>query len=648
MKRSKFFRRSGIITPLDPDEVLADSTSSLRHPLNLEGKMERPIERLLPLAFLLIVAGGLGYLTWRAGFLTLQQGEYFSAKSRENRFLVRPVFPPRGVIYDRFGTPMVVNIPSFGIAFEKEAFLREGGNLEELLGRLEELLREERKYFYDLGFPADGNMERMAHKIALAEGVLRDTVVELASDPARFPGISVFETYRRAYQDPLASSHVLGFIGRISQEDLLKRPDADTQELVGKSGLEAFYDDVLRGRGGKKIVEIDSRGRETRFKFTEEPREGAKIRLTVDAKLQEVVYETLQNYIGRSKGASVVALDPRDGAVRALLSYPGFDSSSFSSSLSQKEFEAILKDPLTPLFNRAVAGEFPSGSTIKPLIGVAALEEKIIDPEKKIYDEGFIEIPNPYRPGEKSVFVDWKKHGWVDFYDAIAQSANVYFYMIGGGFKDQKGLGIERIKKYAHSFGLGSRLGIDIPGERPGFIPDPESKKITEPQDPIWRVGDTYNVSIGQGGVKVTPLQMAVLTAALANGGKLYQPRLLNAVLDVKDQILDKHEPHLLREHMVGEESIQEVTKGMRKTVTSGTARLLSGLPVAAAAKTGTAQAGSGLPHAWVTVFAPFENPEIAITVMVEHAGEGSTVAVPITNEILKWYFLNRSKNQEL
>ncbi len=627
---------------IDPDEILADSLSPLRHPSSPEGKMEHPIERLLPLFFLLIAAGGMGYLVMRAADLSLKEGEYFSKKSQENRFLVRPVFPPRGVVYDRFDTPLVVNTPSFGAAFEKEAFIREGGNLEELLRNLENLFGEKREYFYDLGFPADGSIGGMARRITLAESLSRDRIVELASSPSSFPGVSAFETYRRVYRDPYAYSHVLGFIGVASQDDLAKRPDTHIQELVGKSGLEAFYDDVLRGLGGKKIVEIDSRGRETRFKFTEEPKEGSKIRLTVDAKLQEVAYEMLQNYIGHTKGASVVALDPRDGAVRALLSFPGFDNSRFSSSISQKEFGAILKDPLAPLFNRAVAGEFPSGSTIKPLIAAAALEEKIIDPDKKIYDEGFIEIPNPYRPGEKSVFVDWKKHGWIDFYDAIAQSANVYFYMIGGGFREQKGLGIGRIKKYANAFGLGSRLGIDIPGEKPGFIPDPESKKSTDPEDPVWRVGDTYNVSIGQGGVKVTPLQMTALTAALANGGKLYQPYLLGEILDAEGNVLERREPRLLREHMASEENIREVAKGMRQTVTSGTARLLSGLPVAAAAKTGTAQAGSGLPHAWVTVFAPFENPEIAITVMVEHAGEGATVAVPITNEILKWYFENR------
>ena len=241
--------------------------------------------------------------------------------------------------------------------------------------------------------------------------------------------------------------------------------------------------------------------------------------------------------------------------------------------------------------------------------------------------------------------MDWRKHGWVNFYDAIAVSANVYFYMIGGGYQGQKGLGIERIKKYAAAFGLGSVLGIDLPGEKSGFIPDPSTKNRVDPQDPTWRLGDTYNVSIGQGGVGVTPLQIASVTATIANGGILYQPRVVAAVLDKYKQVVKKTAPRIIRRNIVSQESLNEVKKGMRQTVLSGTARLLSDVPVAVGAKTGTAQIGKNqLPHAWVTAFAPMENPEIAIAVMVEHAGEGATVAVPITNEILKWYFSNKDR----
>ncbi len=634
-----FLKGKKSLAPLDPDEILADSISALAKTSGHESKMERPLERVYLLILFLLIAGGIFYLGYRSYSLALSSGDEFFKKSQENRFLVRPIYAPRGVIADHKGKTLVENIPSFGLVFEKKEFLERNGNLKNIIKELSLFLKKSPEFFYELGFPEDYDISGAPSQVFITRDIPREKILEAVSLLESLPGVEIFESYSRKYQDPYAFSHVLGFVGKISQEELALRPEIAGEETVGKSGLESFYDKIIRGRGGKKIIEVDSRGRETRFKLTRESETGSKIALTLDGDLEKQAYHALENYTGGRKGASVVIVDPRSGAVRALVSYPGFDANSFGYTLSHKDFAAVLQNPLHPLFNRAISGEFPSGSVIKPLIAAAALEEKIIDPNKKIYDEGFIEIPNPYKPGEKSVFVDWRKHGWIDFYDAIAWSANVYFYMIGGGYKDQKGLGIERIKKYAEEFGLGSRLGIDLPGEKEGFIPDPETKKISEPENPVWRIGDTYNVSIGQGGVKITPLQMDMLTAAIANGGKLYKPYLLETVFDKDGKENFKAAPQIIRENMVSKESLEEVKKGMRKTVTVGTARLLAGVPVSVAAKTGTAQAGSGLPHAWVTAFAPVENPEIAITVMVEHAGEGATVAVPITHEILQWYF---------
>ena len=214
--------------------------------------------------------------------------------------------------------------------------------------------------------------------------------------------------------------------------------------------------------------------------------------------------------------------------------------------------------------------------------------------------------------------------------------------MIGGGYEDQPGLGISRLAHYAKVFGLGSRLGVDLPGEKPGFIPDPETKKITAPNNPTWRIGDTYNVSIGQGDLRVTPLQIAAATAAIANGGTLWRPYLLDNFIDGSGRESEAGGACGIRKGVIEERHLLRVRDAMRATVTSGTARALGDIPMEIAAKTGTAQAGSGKPHAWVTAFAPLENPEIVITVMVEHAGEGSTIAVPITHEILKWYYQNR------
>lgn len=631
---------------IDPDEILADSTSALAHDDILEGRMERPLGRLASIVFLAGISAGMGYLIWRATDLQIVSGEGFFAKSQENRFIIRPIFPPRGIVYDRRHMPMVENVPSFALVFERDELVRGRGDLRAIVARLEALLEKTEMEFFEMGFPEDYLASAAPARIFIVRDLPIDSIVSLAPYLADMPGIQIVERYQRKYSSSQAMSHLLGYVGKVSDQDIISRPEIKNEEAIGKYGIEAFYDDLLRGKGGKKIIEINSRGGETRFRLTQEPHEGAALVLTIDRELQELVYEMVQGYTEGKKGASVVAIDPRDGAVRALVSVPGFDASAFSSNLTQKEFTRILADPLKPLFNRAIAGEFPSGSVIKPLVAAAALEEKIIDPHAIIFDPGFLELPNPYNLKEVSVFRGWKPggHGWVDLYDAIAQSVNVYFYMIGGGYKDQKGLGIERFKKYMMAFGLGSRLGIDLPGEKDGFIPDPESKPVIDPANPIWRVGDTYNVSIGQGGVLITPLQIAAATAAIANGGKLYQPQILRTVLDGKGQVARSQDPYLIRADIVSAESLKEVQKGMRLAVSAGTAGRLTDLPVSSAAKTGTAQAGSGTPHAWVTAYAPAEHPTLVVAVMVEHAGEGSTVAVPIMREILNWYFTHREE----
>lgn len=628
MKKRFFGKRSGHDL-LYPDEILVDSVSVLGS-LSSEGKLERPIEKIFSTAFLVFIFVGVLYLAAQAASLQIKEGREHFAKSQENRFLNRPVLAPRGVIYDYKGRALVENRPSFGMILEKGEFLQGDADLADLLGKLTIILGKPKEYFYNLGFPDDYNAHKLPRYLTLAVGLDPDQILSIAPQVYQIRGVQIFEEYQRVYKNPYAFSHLLGFIGKVSEEDLYQNDDLSIYDTIGKSGIELEYDYLLRGKVGKKIVEINADGEESRFKLVERPEAGEDLTLTIDGELQRITYELVDGYIRERRGVSAVFLDPRDGAVRALLSYPGFNSNSFGNSLSQKEFQTILKNPLKPLFGRAISGEFPPGSTFKLLVGAAVLAEGIIDPHKTIYDPGFIEVPNPYKPGEVSRFVDWRPNPQprsVNFYNAIAQSANVYFYSVGGGFKDQKGIGILEIKRYAQNFGLGNILGIDIPGEKPGLLPDPEWKLTAEPKDPVWRVGDTYNVSIGQGGVKTTPLQMAAVTAALGNGGKVYRP-----------YVASTKKPEVLHEDIVSKEVLEHVLKAMKETSQSGTAKLLKNLPVEVATKTGTAESGSGQTHSWLVGFAPAENPEIAFAVMVEHAGEG-TGAIAITNEILKWYF---------
>jgi len=649
MQRTFFKKQPNIF--LDPDEIFADAVGSGGFHSGSEGKIEKPIGKFPYAFFLLLIGGVFSYLLIRAWLLQVQSGESFFAKSQENRFVTRLIPAPRGILYDTNGEALVENYPSFDIALERDEFLGGNRTAEETLSTLTEVLQKPKEYFFELGFPkTEAERQKMAMKLVLIENLTPEEIVPIASGLNGISGISISERFRRLYKNGPAFSHVLGYLGRVSEQDLLRHQELNQQEFIGKAGIELEYDESLRGDEGKKIIEIDASGKETRFKVIDLARPGVDLELALDGALQEKIYNIILGFTGGFKSASVVAVDPRDGSIRALVSFPGFDSNQFGYSLSAKEFSEIINDPRKPLFNRAIGGEFPSGSVIKPFFAAAALQENIISPDKKLNDTGYIEIPNPYKPGEFSRFVDWKVggHGWVDMYDAIAYSVNVYFYTIGGGFGGQKGLGIENLKKYASAFGLGSILGIDIPGEKAGLFPDPEWKKNADKANPIWRIGDTYNTAIGQGGVKVTPLQMAMATAAIANGGTLFQPHIYKSTLE-KDAAgnIQKKEifiPKIIHEGMVSKSSLREVARGMRRTVTDGVAWLLSGLSVPVAAKTGTAQAGSGLPHAWVATFAHEENPELVMVVMVEHAGEGSTVAVPITNEILQWYF---SRNQE-
>ena len=641
-----FHRQKKSESAFDPDEILFDSVSMLRSDYMPEGRFEKPVERIYAFLFLFILGAGVTYLFYRAGTLQITEGAAYLTRSQENRFLTRSLFPPRGIIFDRYGEPFVGNSPSFGIRFDKDAFISENGDLGVLKRDLGRILGKPDDYFTEIGFPESADVSVLPGTLIIASDILPDRFVEIAYSLNSLPGISVFENFRRVYEEPYAAAHAIGYLGKTSKEDLERGGGVAPDEFIGKSGIEAFYDDYLRGKKGKKIVETDALGNETNFKLVEESSAGASLELTLDKDLQGTAYRVFSSYVEGRKAGSVTVLNPKTGEVLALVSYPSFDSNLFSGSLTEKEFKEILDNPLNPLINRPIAGEYAPGSTMKPMYASAALTEGVVtDTLKKIYDPGYIDIPNPYDPEHPTRFVDWRAHGWINFYDAIAWSANVYFYIIGGGTEGSPGLGIERLERYARAFGFGDTLGIDLYGEKKGLFPNPKWKEIAEPSNPIWRIGDTYNVSIGQGGVKVTPLQITSMIATVANGGTLWRPYLLRVAKNPDGTVLKEQKPAVIRDHLVPEKYLAEVRKGMRQGVVSGTVQRLANLPVAVAAKTGTAQiGGKGAPHAWVTAFAPIDDPEVVITVMIENAGSGVTSVVPIAHDILEWYFTHRPK----
>lgn len=440
----------------------------------------------------------------------------------------------------------------------------------------------------------------------------------------------------RIYPEGPAFAHLLGFIGRAEPYHLSRDSYYIPSDFVGKMGIEGAYEPFLRGEHGsiEKPVRV---GEEiVRPPLVTAAKPGNNITLSIDSEVQRKLYEEIKASVEEfsAPGGAGIVLDPKSGAIRALVSIPSFDNNEITSSL--------LSHAGRPLFNRAIAGEYPPGSTIKPFLATAALEEHIISPETVILDRGVIEVPSVYDPSIVWRFRGWKALGEVTMKRAIAMSSNIYFYIIGGGYKDIKGLGLPKINHYLELYGWNQRLGIDIEGEKRGFLPTPEWKEETLGEQ--WFIGDTYNSSIGQGFTRITPLQLAVATGVLANGGVLYEPYLVQAIHDQEGNELFSRASTIIRKDFIHSSSIQKAREGMREAVLNGTVWRLKDLPIAVAAKTGTAEAGGRRPpHGWVTVVAPYEQPDIVFTILIENGEGGEQSAVPAAKRFLEWYAAKKS-----
>ncbi|MFM7089001.1 MAG: penicillin-binding transpeptidase domain-containing protein [Candidatus Paceibacterota bacterium] len=435
---------------------------------------------------------------------------------------------------------------------------------------------------------------------------------------------------QRVYKIP-GFSHVLGYLSAPAKDDKGKFWQT---EYIGKDGLEKVYAEELKGQNGAKIIEVDAHDTVHSENIVDTPKRGADLYTTLDARLQSELYRlisehaTAHNFTG---GAGVI-IDIHTGEILVSTSYPEYDPLVLSEGKDTPRIRSYLNDKRKVFLDRAVSGLYAPGSIVKPFFALAALAEGIIDPYKEILSTGSISIPNPYRKGEATIFKDWKAHGWTDMSEAIAVSSDVYFYAIGGGFESQKGLGILNIHKYSKLFGIGEKTGVDLPDEKSGNIPSPEWKKRVFKNDP-WRIGDTYNTSIGQYGFLVTPLEMTRATAALANGGTLMTPHFVHKK-DVDYTSRTVNEEKILPEHYT------HVYEGMRETVTYGTAAIMNVPYVEVAGKTGTAQVGisKSRVNSWIIGYWPYENPKYAFTVMMETGpAEGTVGAAPIMRQLLDY-----------
>ncbi|MBU3901558.1 penicillin-binding protein 2 [Patescibacteria group bacterium] len=619
---------------IEPEEILLDATK----PAVFEGrKIEVPIKPRIFRIFGLIILAAFLILSLRAAYLQLGQGQYFQSLAEKNRTRSLPILAARGIIYDKNFQQLVFNSPSFNFIVSLPDLPREVSARQAVVAKAAEIS----------GVPVSEILDdigsinlKYGSSAIIIDGLTHEKLLALQARITELPGFDIEPDIVRQYAEASKYSHLLGYLGRMTEADIKKNPGHSLTEKIGKNGLEAFYDKVLRGQPGQRLLEVDSLGRLKREVAEQKPQDGQSLVLAVDSRLQTALFDSLKRALQsrQLKKAVAIALDPNSGGVLALVSFPSFDNNLFSKSFSSKDSDELLNDPAQPLFNRAISGQYPPGSIVKPLIAGAALQEKIITPATTVFDTGELTLANQYNPAIIYRFADWKAHGLVDIYSAIAQSCNVYFYTIGGGYDKIEGLGIERLAKYFKLFGLDSALGIDLPGENKGLVPDEQWKVAVKKED--WYTGDTYHVSIGQGDLLATPLQLAAATAAILNGGKIIQPRLVDKIIDSDKNVIIETEPKIIRQGFIDEANLAIIKKAMRQTVTDGSASLLNDLPVAVGAKTGTAQlAGNQNSNAWGVAFAPYENPQMVLVVLVENAGEGSQVAMPVIKEALQEYF---------
>ncbi|MEX2052180.1 MAG: penicillin-binding transpeptidase domain-containing protein [Candidatus Paceibacterota bacterium] len=424
-------------------------------------------------------------------------------------------------------------------------------------------------------------------------------------------------------------SHILGYVSYPAK-------DSDDNywqtDFIGKDGLEKQYNDKIRGKNGYKIVETDARGEIHGENIVNSPERGEDLQISIDARVQEKLFTLIKQTAEASgfTGGAGMIMNIENGEIIVSTSYPEYNSEILSLGKDVDTINTYLKDKKKVFLNRNTSGLYTPGSIVKPFFALGALAENVIDPFKEILSTGSISIPNPYFPDQKTIFKDWKAHGWTNMQEALAVSSDVYFYTIGGGYEDQKGLGIVRLEKYARLFGMGEKVGVDLPSEAGGTIPNPEWKLRNFNGDP-WRLGNTYHTSIGQYGFQVTPIQMLRATAAIGNGGKLVTPHFLLEDEEMKKKI------NIIE---LEKEQLEIIIKGMREAVTYGTAASLNVPYVKIAAKTGTAELGllKNRVNSWVVGFFPYDNPKYVFTIMMESGpAVGSVNASSVMRQLLDY-----------
>jgi penicillin-binding protein 2 len=651
---------------------------------------------LIGLAFAL-----LAYQTW---YLQATKGEEYRLLADRNRFRTVTLDAQRGVMYDRNWVQLVRNRSTFNVTLIP-AFLPDDETARaRVFARLSELLdvpittvrgpgdasalrepgpfrasrsgapwqRQAGDGLGGLGAPDPKGIRDMVdaveyiapyRPITIKKNVEPGIVALLEEESIYLSGVLIETASVRDYLTGDLTAQILGYTGPI--------PEASVEEFeargyvpndrVGLTGLELEYENLLHGTMGLEVVEVDVNGRKVRTISDPIPAQtGHNLRLTLDLELQQAVTDALVQGVRESprRAGIAIAMDPRDGQILSMVSVPTYDNNLFAGGISVRDYLALSRDKRRPLVNHAIAGLYPPGSTYKIIPAAGALQDEVVKPDTIFIDEGTLWLPNKFFPDDPELaqpFYCWFRegHGRVNLIRGIAESCDVYFYQVAGGYEPSgfEGLGLERLVYFSDLFGLGSPSGIDLPGEAAGLVPTPKWKRLNYAE--TWVTGDTYNMGIGQGFVLATPLQVLNSTAAVANGGLLFRPFLVQEILDAEGNLVETRQPELIRDLLdtISPEHLAQVRLGMEAVVEWGTAKDLQVPGVPVAGKTGTSEFCDSYPscldrdgrvrtsHAWFTAYAPARDPEIAVIVFVYGGGEGSEVALPIAGEILRYYF---------
>jgi len=594
---------------------------------NLQNRLQ--ILALLVVLVFLILVGRLGYMQ-------IVQGKVYTQLADGNRLRLIPVMAPRGTFFDRNGISLVSNRPGFTVSLVPVT----GPVKDEVISQLALILGMNEAEIKNKISQQTSSFDPIRIKADIGP----DIVTKIEERRSELPGVVIEIQPIRHYVYNELAAHIFGYVSEINDDELKKKTAFayKQRDIIGKTGLESVFDTVLRGVDGGGQVEVDVTGRSVQVLGKKEPTPGNNLVLTIDYRVQKAAeaavdeqlkYLQTRSRFTRAQAAAAVAINPQTGEILAMVSRPSFNPNSFSTGISYKTWQELNENPHHPMDNKAISGEYSPGSTFKIVTGAAALEMGKVTPEEKIFDAGqHWLIAKGNAEGEAL--------GWINFKEALSKSDNVYFYEMGNR------LGIDNLEKYARMFGLGQYTGINLPGESDGLVANRRYKEKAYKED--WYLSETFDAAIGQGFQLATPLQMAVLISEIANGGHQYRPYLVNRIVSPNGEIVKKFDPEETGKIILSASTLQLIREALREVAQEGgtAGDTFANFPINIAGKTGTTENFHGDDHGWFVAYGPYEDPRVAVVVIVEQGGFGSSSAAPIAKKIMEAAFNLNQPNQ--